>query len=340
MSRKLTIAVPALLLLTGTVAILWSGLNLVPIRFLFRYGLTPGCEPTGEVIEVQDIEFVVIGPGVCRMGSGAMLNHSGDDWWSQQGFTKGSVVGRFCRPIGVPWGESPKPSDEMPVHYVEFPDGFAIATTEVTNAQYRRYLEANPGAGRPAYWDDEDFNRPRQPVVGIGWDEAKAYCAWLAKESKRPVRLPSESEWEASCRAGSVNEYGFGDDESDLAEYAWYSENAGDRTHDVATRKANAWGLFDLHGNVWEWCEDTWHDAYRLTRTVTGPDGRPRTETVAKAPSDGAAWVDGGAPLRVIRGGSWRDPAVLCRSAYRTWHDPSYRDSYLGFRPALGPSDP
>ncbi len=113
------------------------------------------------------------------------------------------------------------------------------------------------------------------------------------------VRLPSESEWECACRGGSDDKWSFGDEESKLEEYAWYEKNSEMRTHPVGELRANAFRLHDMHGNVMEWCEDVWHANY---------DG---------APDDGSAWTEGGAPLRVSRGGGWIHPAGFCRSACR-----------------------
>jgi formylglycine-generating enzyme required for sulfatase activity len=153
-------------------------------------------------------------------------------------------------------------------------------------------------------------------VVDVSWGDVQAYCGWLGKRSGLPVRLPSEAEWENACRAGSRDEYGFGDDEKKLGDYAWFDANSDGRAHAVRTKRANAWGLHDLHGNVLEWCEDLWHDNYQ------------------GAPEDATAWTTGASPRRVFRGGSWCDPAVLCRSANRSrWH-PDDRVGNLGFRPA------
>jgi hypothetical protein len=134
-------------------------------------------------------------------------------------------------------------------------------------------------------------------------------------------RLPSEAEWEYACRAGTTGAYA-----GDLDGMAWYSENSEGKTHPVGQKQPNAFGLYDMHGNVWEWCEDEWHDSY------------------AGAPADGQAWVNrsGCGPRRVIRGGGWGGPAVGCRSAARSWNSPGHEWGYLGFRVALseGPDTP
>jgi formylglycine-generating enzyme required for sulfatase activity len=118
-----------------------------------------------------------------------------------------------------------------------------------------------------------------------------------------------------------VSEYCFGDDESMLGAYAWFDSNSGGRAHAVGTKRPNAWGLHDLHGNVWEWCEDRWHDDYE------------------GAPEDARPWTEGASPFRVSRGGSWLWQAVFCRSANRDWNRPVYLWGNLGFRPCLGPLD-
>ena len=110
----------------------------------------------------------------------------------------------------------------------------------------------------------------------MSWEDAQAYCKWLAERSGLSVRLPSEAEWENACRAGSRTEYAFGDDPARLGQYAWFDENSDGRAHAVKTKRPNAWGLYDLHGNVWEWCEDTWHKDYK------------------GAPEDARAWTEGG----------------------------------------------
>jgi formylglycine-generating enzyme required for sulfatase activity len=234
---------------------------------------------------------------------------------SEYGWDGGDLLGRLSALAGLSWGRPAEPpTDEMPVRWVEIREAYWLAETEVTNAQYERF---DPAHERSQYSKDDD-----SPVAEVSWEDAQAYCDWFSKRSGRPIRLPSEAEWENACRAGSEGEYCFGDDEKRLAEYAWFDANSERRAHAVKTRRANAWGLYDLHGNVWEWCADGY-----------GP--------YAEAPRDGRAQTSPGAsPYRVVRGGDWDWPAVRCRSASRFWYHPGIRWDVLGFRPACGPSDP
>jgi formylglycine-generating enzyme required for sulfatase activity len=288
--KRLILIFLALLLLSGIGVVVWSVAGLPPVRMAWRYGFSYAPEPTGRKRPIGGIEFVEIGPGCFRMGSDQHAEG----------------------------GDQPKPSDEMPVHWVEFPRGFLIAETEVTNKQHEAF---NPKHERSEYSPGDN-----DPVVDVSWEDAKKYCAWLSEKSGQAIRLPSESEWECACRAGSKREFCFGDDEMRLGEYAWHDANSDSRAHEVGTRRANAWGLHDFHGNVWEWCEDTYHESYK------------------GAPADGTAWTEGGklwqgAPFRVCRGGCFVDWAVYCRSAFRGWDVPGFRWRYLGFRPAFWPLD-
>ena len=249
---------------------------------------------------VGGIEFIVIGPGIARIGSSWLAEN--DEW----GASDGDLLGRIVRPLARAWGEASTPSNEMPVHWVEFPEGFALAKTEITNAQYEA---RDPEHARP-----RTFPGDNDPVVNVTWQEATDYCEWLSEKSGRDIRLPRESEWEAACRAGSRTEYCFGDDEAGLGEYAWYDANSGNRAHEVGTKKANAWGLHDLHGNVWEWCEDLLR-SYRLKEVVA----RGRV----------------GVPYRGLRGGCWDDEPRFCRSSHRAGGDLGHRGGNLGFRPAM-----
>ncbi|MFO1051287.1 MAG: SUMF1/EgtB/PvdO family nonheme iron enzyme [Planctomycetota bacterium] len=169
-----------------------------------------------------------------------------------------------------------------------------MAATPVTNAQYRVFVEATGHRPSPA-WRERRFAGDDQPVVQVSWNDAVAFCKWAG------LRLPTEKEWESACRAGSKTEYWFGDDEGQLADYAWYDANSGGSTKPVAQKPANPWGLFDMHGNVWEWCADE---------------------------------AEAGSADRVFRGGSWIDSAWGCRSSSRIRGPADGRNVALGFRPA------
>jgi formylglycine-generating enzyme required for sulfatase activity len=295
------------LFLLGMGALAWKALDLPPVRLVLSHGFPPAGGPTGRVKEIEGVRFVEIGTGYFRMGS----------WF---GGGKGDALGRICKALHLPWGKQPQViGNEVPVRWVEIREPHWIAVTELTNLQYERF---DPEHGRHSPGDDD-------PVTGVSFEDAQDYCGWLAKRSGLPVRLPSEAEWENVCRSGSQAEYCFGDDGSRLGEYAWFGVNSGGRAHAVGTRLPNAWGLHDLHGNVWEWCRDTYHEDY------------------GRAPKDASAWTEGGwemrpgaSPYRVFRGGGSSGAAVGCRSAFRRGYDPSIRWNGLGFRPALWPSAP
>jgi formylglycine-generating enzyme required for sulfatase activity len=203
--------------------------------------------------------------------------------------------------------------DEHPQQRVVLEKAFWLARTPVTNGEYAAYLKANPKARKPEYWGDERYNQPQQPVVGVSWKDAKKYCAWAG------FRLPAEAQWEYACRAGTKTQYSSGNSVEDLARVGWYRGNSGDRLHVAGELETNDFGLCDMHGNVWEWCEDTWVDNYE--GAVRIPDNGLRVEPVDD--------VD-----RVIRGGSFKDVARYARSAYRDAYAPGNRWSYVGFRPA------
>jgi formylglycine-generating enzyme required for sulfatase activity len=188
--------------------------------------------------------------------------------------------------------------EEKPIHAVNIAYPFAIGKTQVTFDEYDAYCAAT-GKEKPS---DQGWGRGKRPVINIYWQEAVDYCAWLSEQTGHTYRLPSEAEWEYACRAGSDKAYCFGDSDSQLGEYAWYSSNAGSKTQPVGKKKANAWGLHDMHGNVWEWCQDDWHSDYH------------------GAPTDGSAWDTGGSS-RVLRGGSWYGSTGYCRAASRDNND-------------------
>ncbi|MEM7201639.1 MAG: SUMF1/EgtB/PvdO family nonheme iron enzyme [Planctomycetota bacterium] len=209
--------------------------------------------------------------------------------------------------MGAPDDERGRSEREGPQHEVALAP-FWLAKTPVTNEQYGKFLQAT-GHVAPEYWEERRYNRPRQPVIGVSWEDAVAFCTWAK------LFLPSEAQWEYACRAGTETRYWSGSTEEALAAVAWYQKNS-DGLPEVGEKRANPWGLFDMHGNVWEWCQDTWQDSYE------------------GSPSDGTPWEDTSSEARVIRGGSWRNAARRCRSAYRIRGLPWGRDDDLGFRPA------
>ena len=197
-------------------------------------------------------------------------------------------------------------------HEVTLTKGFYMQTTEVTQRQWHEVMGTRPWYGE-RYVRDADNN----PAVYVSWEDAQAFIRALNRmEGKDKYRLPTEAEWEYVCRAGSTTSFCFGVSKSQLKYYAWYDENAwdvGDKyAHRVGTKKPNAWGVYDMHGNVWEWCQD-WYGNYP-SGSVTDPQGLS---------SDSR---------RVGRGGSWHFPARRCQSAYRYDYSSGHRVSYLGFR--------
>jgi formylglycine-generating enzyme required for sulfatase activity len=176
-------------------------------------------------------------------------------------------------------------NDEKPIHRVNVPE-FLMAKYQVTQAQYEAVMGKNPSL----------FKGKQNPVEQVSWHEAQEFCKKLAQKTGRKVKLPSEAQWEYACRAGSTGKYCFGDNVDQLEKYAWCNENSNYTTHPVGEKLANAWGLYDMHGNVWEWCEDVWHDSYN------------------GAPSDGSAWLSRSGEFdRMLRGGSWFNDANRCR---------------------------
>jgi formylglycine-generating enzyme required for sulfatase activity len=206
---------------------------------------------------------------------------------------------------------SDKKSNECPQHPVMI-RLFWIGKYEITFDEYSAFILDTDGFELP---HDEGWGRGSRPVIRVGWEDARAYTAWLKEVTGKSFRLPTEAEWEYAVRAGSTTGFFFGDDAGKLGEYAWYNDNSEGETHPVGQKKPNAWGLYDMHGNVWEWVEDDWHDDYE------------------DAPEDERAWIDKprGAD-RVVRGGSWLHDARLCRSARRYGSSPDYRYFGIGFR--------
>ena len=189
--------------------------------------------------------------------------------------------------------------------------GFSMQTTEVTQRQWRAVMGSNP-----SFFSNRGDNCP---VQDVSWNDVQEFISKLNRKEggSRYYRLPTEAEWEYAARAGSTTRFCFGDEESRLAEYAWYNVNSGRSAHSVAQKKPNAWGLYDMHGNVWEWCQD-WYRGYP-SGSVTDPTG----------PLSGL--------YRVTRGGSCSHSSRFCRSDYRGTNEPALWGDNLGFRLALSP---
>jgi formylglycine-generating enzyme required for sulfatase activity len=217
-------------------------------------------------------------------------------------------------PAGRFWMGSEQYDTEKPVHEVALP-GFLMGETPVTQAQYQAVMGQNP-----AHFQG-DLHRP---VESVSWANAMAFCQTLSQQTGRRVHLPSEAEWEYACRAGSQMAYCFGNDESQLRDYAWYGESSSKgSTHPVRQKKANAWGLYDMHGNVWEWCGDDWHRSYK---------GKPK-----QLKEDGTVtWLSSDKPAaKLLRGGSWGLNSRNCRCAQRGRVQQDKRRHNIGFRVAI-----
>jgi formylglycine-generating enzyme required for sulfatase activity len=208
---------------------------------------------------------------------------------------------------------------EKPIHEVTIDYEFGVGQNQVTVGEFKKFVqatgyktEAETGGGAYVWtgsWEkkaDANWKNPyfaqadSHPVVCVSWNDAKAYVKWLSQQTDQQYRLLSEAEWEYACRAGSTGKYCFGDDVKQLGNYGWYNQNSGSQTHPVGEKKANKFGLYDMHGNVWEWCEDVWHDNYN------------------GAPSDGSAWMSGNSKAHLLRGGSWYFHDDNLRCVYRS----------------------
>jgi len=205
-------------------------------------------------------------------------------------------------------------SDEHPRHQVAIGSQFYMGVTEVTQAQWEAVMNTRPWQDEGGYFVKSSANNA---ASWISWDDATAFCIALSKKAGRTVRLPTEAEWEYACRADTRTLYSFGDDPSKVGDYAWCYGNASDKgeeyAHSVGVKKPNAWDLYDMHGNVWEWCSDWYADSY-ASMDALDPKG-PATGTE-----------------RVQRGGSWDYESVRCRAADRSSYPPDRRIDDFGFR--------
>ena len=219
--------------------------------------------------------------------------------------------------MGSPKSETGRYDDEDQVE-VTLTGGFWIGQTVVTQSQWEEVMGTRP-------WEGEPYTRTgaNDPATYVNHEDATNFCERLTERDQKAghispdweYRLPTEAQWEYACRAGTRTRYSFGDDESQLGDYAWYSRNAynlGERyAHEVGQKKGNPWELYDMHGNVWEWCQDCWNDDLPggVDPVVTEESGN-----------------------RVLRGGGWGSDSGYCRSANRASSAPENRGSYLGFR--------
>jgi formylglycine-generating enzyme required for sulfatase activity len=211
--------------------------------------------------------------------------------------------------MGSPATEEGRDNNEGPQHEVTLTRPFAVSKFEVTFDQWEACIQYG-GCARAG----SAFGSGKQPTINISWYDAQEYLKWLSSLTGQPYRLLTEAEWEYAARSGSTGPYSFEGDASALSEYAWYSDNSGGKTHSVGEKKPNAFGLYDMHGNIWEWVEDCYHGSY---------DG---------APIDGSTWSTSDCNLRVGRSGSWISSPRGLRSADRLWVATDARFNYLGFR--------
>jgi len=216
--------------------------------------------------------------------------------------------------MGSPPSEAGRRPNESPVHSVEITRPFQLATTEVTQAQWQAVMGTQPWLGKQYVREGPDY-----PATHVSWTDAVEFCERLSRREGYTYRLPTEAQWEYACRASTTTPYSFGDDPGELDDYAWYSENAfrlGEKyPHEVGAKLPNAWGLHDMHGNIWEWCQD--RDGVYPSEPQTDPTGT----TIGRD--------------RIGRGGDWLNDAGRCRSAFRYAYSPTIKLSYLGFRVAL-----
>jgi serine/threonine-protein kinase len=269
-----------------------------------------------EVTNSIGMKLLLIPPGEFMMGSPKEL-----------------IEEELKRPDNDQWYKERLPSGG-PQHRVRITRPFYLGTYLVTQQEYQRVMGTNPsefsatgkGKDKVTGQDTKQF-----PVEMVSWDDAVEFCRKLSempeeRSAGRTYRLPSEARWEYACRAGNTGRYGFSlggkavpkeHDENGLSDYGWFNGNSAEMPHAVGGKRASAWGLYDMHGNVWEWCQDWYDKKYYTNSPMDDPGGPP------------------GGSDRVDRGGSWYYPARRCRSAYRDHYGPGYRIGDLGFRVSL-----
>ncbi|MCX7393972.1 MAG: formylglycine-generating enzyme family protein [Planctomycetales bacterium] len=226
--------------------------------------------------------------------------------------------GRFV--MGSPESDPEARPEEKPQVEVEISRGFHLGKYEVTYAQWRAIMQTEPWKAQEGVRESD-----RAAVAYVSWYDCQEFCSRLSKREGKKYRLPTAAEWEYACRAGTMTRFSFGDDATKLSDYGWWGKsdpngNAKDEpfTHEVGIKLPNLWGFYDMHGNVWEWCEDA-----DVPRMLGGRDPLSLGESTSN---------------RYIRGGAWWHVATDCRSAYRPSDTPDSKHIDLGFRVTLVPN--
>jgi formylglycine-generating enzyme required for sulfatase activity len=230
--------------------------------------------------------------------------------------------GRFM--MGSEKGEG----NEKPVHEVKITKPFCMGVYEVTQAQWNAVMEDTLG-----YFSH--FNGDNLPVEEVSWEDCQKFAAKLKEKAGQGMvcRLPTEAEWEYACRAGSQAAYCFGDAQGGLGEYAWHYTDSGMTTRPVGQKRPNAWGLYDMHGNVFEWCADWYRSDYYVKSPKENPPGPSEAE------ADVVDLMGRQVKCRVLRGGSWNYFPYGLRSARRDRNDPTGRNDFVGLRVVLRPQE-
>ena len=203
--------------------------------------------------------------------------------------------------------------NEKPQHTVQIDYALAVGKYPVTFDQWDLCVKDGGSKHSPS---DDGWGRGSRPVINVSWDDIQLYLSWLSNITGNTYRFLSEAEWEYAARAGSQTTYSFGDDEKELGRYTWLDENSGRKNHPVGEKLPNAFGLYDMYGNVYEWTQDCWHENYK------------------NAPTDGSVWTTGDCSQRVVRGGSWIPYPQYLSADFRYGYSTAFRSGYFGFRVA------
>ena len=215
--------------------------------------------------------------------------------------------------MGSPDSDNNNETGVKPQHRVRITKPFYLGTYLLRQEQWEAVMGNNPSYCKG----------PKNPVESVSWEDCQKFLGKLNEKFGARwghFQLPTEAQGEYACRAGSITHYCFGDDESGLREYAWYDANSGEEPHPVGGKRSNAWGLYDVHGNLWEWCADWYDSGYYAHSPMDDPTG----------PTTGSN--------RVGRGGCWNSPAKFCQSASRNFNKPGYADDDWGLRVSLVPA--